>query len=46
MTGVKKVGKESVIGSGSVIIKDIPDFAIVVGNPGKIIKYNSIEQNG
>lgn len=34
-----KIGKWVTIGAGSVIIKDIPDFAVVVGNPGKIIKY-------
>jgi acetyltransferase-like isoleucine patch superfamily enzyme len=28
-----------VIGAGSVITKDIPDYAVTVGNPGKIIKY-------
>lgn len=33
-----KVGKNAVIGAGSVIIRDVPDNAIVVGNPGKIIK--------
>ncbi|HET8885501.1 MAG TPA: acetyltransferase [Salinimicrobium sp.] len=32
-----KIGKWAVIGAGSVIIKDVPDFATVVGNPGKII---------
>ena len=35
-----KIGKWATIGAGSVIIKDIPDFAVVVGNPGKIIKYS------
>jgi acetyltransferase EpsM len=35
-----KIGKWSVIGAGAVIIGDIPDNAVVVGNPGKIIKYN------
>ncbi|KRD07480.1 acetyltransferase [Flavobacterium sp. Root901] len=35
-----KIGKWTTIGAGSVIIDDIPDFAVVVGNPGKIIKYN------
>lgn len=38
-----KIGKWVTIGAGAVIINDIPDFAIVVGNPGKIIKYNRIE---
>jgi sugar O-acyltransferase (sialic acid O-acetyltransferase NeuD family) len=34
------IGKWCVIGAGSVIIKDVPDFAVIVGNPGKIIKYH------
>jgi sugar O-acyltransferase (sialic acid O-acetyltransferase NeuD family) len=34
------IGKWSTIGAGSVIIKDVPDYAVVVGNPGNIIKYN------
>ncbi|WP_127019354.1 acetyltransferase [Flagellimonas beolgyonensis] len=38
MTGVKLIGKSSVIGAGAVIIKDVPDYAVVVGNPGKVIK--------
>lgn len=36
-----KVGKWCTIGAGTVVIRDVPDFAVVVGNPGKIIKYNS-----
>lgn len=44
MTGVKMVGKNTLIGAGAIIIRDVPDYAVVVGNPGKIIKYNeSIE---
>ncbi|HEV8084312.1 MAG TPA: acetyltransferase [Chitinophagaceae bacterium] len=39
----KKIGKYCIIGAGSVIIDDIPDFAVAVGNPGKIIK-NILEQ--
>jgi sugar O-acyltransferase (sialic acid O-acetyltransferase NeuD family) len=34
------IGKWVTIGAGSVIIKDVPDYAVVVGNPGKIIKFN------
>lgn len=33
------IGKYSLIGSGAVITKDVPDFALVVGNPGKIIGW-------
>ena len=32
------IGKWAVVGAGSVIIRDVPDFATVVGNPGKVIK--------
>ena len=31
------IGKYALIGAGRVVTKDIPDFSLVVGNPGKII---------
>lgn len=34
----KKIGNWAVIGAGSVIIEDVPDFAVVVGVPGEVIK--------
>ena len=37
-----KIGEWVTVGAGAVIINDIPDYAVVVGNPGKIIKYNKI----
>lgn len=40
MTGVKEIGSKSLLGAGAIIIRDVPDYAVVVGNPGKIIKYN------
>ena len=42
MSGVN-IGHGVVIGSGAVIAKDIPPYAIVVGNPGKVIKYRFTE---
>ncbi|MBZ0276454.1 MAG: N-acetyltransferase [Anaerolineae bacterium] len=33
------VGRWAMIGSGSVVTKDVPDYALVVGNPGRIIGY-------
>ena len=33
------VGRYAFIGAGTVITKDIPDFALVFGNPGKIIGW-------
>ena len=32
------IGKWCVIGAGAVITKDVPDYSLVVGVPGKIIK--------
>jgi acetyltransferase-like isoleucine patch superfamily enzyme len=35
------IGKHSVIGAGSVVTKDIPDYCVAVGNPARVIKkYN------
>ena len=34
-----KIGDGVIIGAGTVVTKDVPDFAIVVGNTGRIIKY-------
>lgn len=33
------IGKNSVIGAGSVVTKEVPDFAVAVGNPARVIKY-------
>ena len=33
------IGDFSIIGAGAVVVKDVPEKAIVVGNPAKIIKY-------
>lgn len=37
------VGKQSIIGAGSVVVKDIPDYSIAVGNPAKVIKKYNFE---
>ena len=31
------IGEYALIGSGSVIVKNVPPFSLVVGNPGKVI---------
>ncbi|MBL8007245.1 MAG: N-acetyltransferase [Ignavibacteria bacterium] len=35
------LGKHCLIGAGAVVTKDVPDYALVVGNPGKIIGWVS-----
>jgi len=32
------IGKKCIIGAGSVVIKDVADYSIMVGNPAKLIK--------
>ena len=32
------IGKDAVVGAGAVVTKDVPDYAVVVGNPAKQIK--------
>lgn len=35
------IGNKSIIGAGSVVTKDVPEYCIAVGNPAKVIKkYN------
>lgn len=36
---VKYIGNGAVIGTGAVVLEDVPPYAVVVGVPGKIIKY-------
>lgn len=33
------IGKNAMVGAGAVVTKDVPDHAVVVGNPAKIIRY-------
>ena len=35
------IGEGAVVGSGSVVTKDVPDYAVVAGNPAQIIKYTT-----
>lgn len=32
------VGKHAIIGAGAIVTKDVPDYAVVVGIPAKVVK--------
>ncbi|HKA54397.1 MAG TPA: acyltransferase [Candidatus Binatia bacterium] len=33
------IGQYAFVGAGAVVVRDVPDFALVVGNPGRIIGW-------
>jgi len=44
LASVSNIGDGAVIGAGTIVTKNVPDFAVVVGNPDKIVKYRFSEQ--
>ena len=38
------IGKYAMIGAGAVVTKDVPDFALVVGNPAKVV--GTVDEKG
>ena len=38
------VGDHAIIGGGSVVTKDVPPYAVVMGNPAKVVKYLDSEK--
>lgn len=45
-TVLADVGKHCVIGAGSVVTKPIPDYAIAVGVPARIVRMRNQAENG
>jgi acetyltransferase-like isoleucine patch superfamily enzyme len=38
------IGKHAVVGAGAVVKKNVPDYAIVIGNPSQIVKFIENDQ--
>ena len=39
------IGKGAIIGAGSIVVKDVPEYSIVAGNPAKIINMNKVKKS-
>lgn len=43
LSGVK-IGKHCVVGAGSIVTMDIPEYCVAIGNPGRIVKRYDFEK--
>jgi sugar O-acyltransferase (sialic acid O-acetyltransferase NeuD family) len=37
-----EIGRWSVIGAGAVVTRDVPEYSVVVGNPGRVIRRHEV----
>ena len=39
LSGVSSIGDGAIIGAGTVLHQDVPPYAVVVGNPGRVVRF-------
>lgn len=45
VTVLANIGRGCVVGAGSVVTHDVPDGAVVVGNPARVLRYRGEQAN-
>jgi putative colanic acid biosynthesis acetyltransferase WcaB len=43
--GEIKIGDHAVIGAGSVVVKDVPPYAVVAGNPARVLRISDASRH-
>ncbi len=44
MPNVTSIGDGAVVGAGAVVNKEVPPYGVVVGNPGRVVRYRFSEE--
>lgn len=39
LSGVSSIGDGAIVGAGTVLHQDVPPYAVVVGNPARVVRY-------
>ena len=42
--GGVRIGNGAIVGAGAIVAKDVPPYAVVVGNPAHVVKYRFSEE--
>jgi acetyltransferase-like isoleucine patch superfamily enzyme len=37
----KTIGRHATVGAGAVVTRDVEDYAVVAGNPARVVKMNT-----